>query len=164
MGFFLRGWVHMCIKTHAYVCVCVGVCVLLGSVSVCLFTFVSHVNTAGVSCSMPGHVTDTCRRRVQRWAANRSLSRHETCPLLLSPPPSVSHSLSLSRSPPLLPSLQCCPLPVQSSSPSLAGLSSKTAADSEPRHRLYPAEITWTRVCFGHVSAILFQLSESSLV
>lgn len=56
----------MCIKTHAYVCVCVGVCVLLGSVSVCLFTFVSHVNAAGVSCSMPGHVTDTCRRRVQR--------------------------------------------------------------------------------------------------
>lgn len=71
------------------------VCVSVVFWSVCVFTFTSHVNAAGVSCSVLGHVTDTCRHRVQRWATNRSLSRHEpACFSSLVPPPSLPPSLS----------------------------------------------------------------------
>lgn len=47
------------------VCVCTRMFVLFRSDSVCVFTFTSHVNVAGVSSSVPHHVMDTCRRRVQ---------------------------------------------------------------------------------------------------
>lgn len=137
-------------------CTSVCVCVVFGSVSVCVSTYTSHVNAAGVSCSVQGHVTDTCGSCVQRRAANRSLSRHEpSSPLFLA---SLSLSLSLTFGPTSLDFPSSLPLPP------FAGLGSiQHRPDWEPRHRLYPAEVTWTRPCFCHMRSLLFQLSESGL-
>lgn len=144
--------VCVCVRECVCVeCVCV-LCSVFGSVSVCVFTFTSHVKADGVSCSVRRHVTDTCRHRVQRRAANRSLSRHVA-------PPSASPLLPSVPSPPPLSLLSS----VRSSSPSPAEPGYDAAPDSEPRHRLYPAEITWTLVCFCHVPAMLFQLGRSRL-
>lgn len=149
--------------------VCVRLCARarVCSVWVCVFTFTSHVNTAEVSSSVSRHVMDTCRRRVRLWATNRSLSRHEPAclfSLLASLPPS-SNSFTLTFTlPSPLPSL---PLTLSTSRPvflSLRWAHLRNMLESEPRHRLYPAELTWTRLCFCHVHAILFQLANSRLV
>lgn len=106
-------------------CVRMSVCFLFGSVALCIFTFISHVNVAGVSCSVLGHVTDTCRRRVQRRAANRSLSRHEPASfssslpltfasLLLLPPLSPLNTLHFPSGLPLPPCPGSAPAPAQS--------------------------------------------------
>lgn len=75
------------------------------------------------------------------------------------PLPSLPLSLSHTFTLPSLPRT----LPVQPSSPSLCRARLPHSLDSEPRHRLYPAEITWTLVCFCHMRAILFQPAESRL-
>lgn len=62
---------------------------------------------------------------------------------------------------PALPQTPSTSRPVFLSLPGRARL--RRSPDSEPRHSLYPAEITWTLVCFCHVHAILFQLAESRL-
>lgn len=120
---FIPARVHVCACADPFVCVCACV---FGPVSVCVFTFTSHVNAAGVSSSVPGHVTDTCRRRVQqRRASNRSLSRHEA-PSPLSLSLLLTHSLTHSY--PSLTTLSS----VRSSSPALPGPS---LAPTQPRTR-----------------------------
>lgn len=104
---FRTAYSSLCAHVHNSTMVCGRACVCVCSV---LVRVRLHVMAAGVSCSVQGHVTDTCRRRVQRRAANRSLSRHESAsapPCLLSPtPPSVHFPSSLplaAARPPLQP-------------------------------------------------------------
>ena len=148
-GHFIPASVHMCIWTEAGLCVCVCVCL-----SPCAS---SHLPLTWTRLGFPAVCRAMWRThagaRVQRWAANRRLSRHEPASLPLPLPLSLTFTLpSLPRT-----------LPVQPSSPSLGRARLPHSLDSEPRHRLYPAEITWTLVCFCHMRAILFQLAESRL-
>lgn len=100
---FRTPYSSLCAHVHNSTIGCVRACVRACSV---LVRVRLHVMAAGVSCSVQRHVTDTCRRRVQRRAANRSLSRHESAPAppcLLSPTPPLVHfpsSLPLAAAPP----------------------------------------------------------------
>lgn len=149
---FQLWWCTCAYVQRQYLCLCVcpvWICVRL-------HIYLSRERSwSFLQCAGPcdWHMQAPCAAQ----SCKQELVTVQTC-LLLFCPPSLTHSH-------FHPSSPFNTLHFPSSLPLLplrARL--RHSLDLVPKHRLYPAEITWTRVCFCHVHTILFHLSESRLI